>query len=126
MAFDWNEFFRLANELKDRIDDEASLRSAVSRVYYSVYCQARNFLIEKKGFTFSTYEGSHQQVWKGFLHQGRTSRSIWRHGDSLHKNRVAADYEDEIKDLPGLVKDSFHRANLIVTSLIQLNKHPDN
>jgi hypothetical protein len=34
--FDWNDFKTLAEELKER-DDEASKRTAISRIYYATY-----------------------------------------------------------------------------------------
>ena len=44
MPFDWTEYARLAEELGTR-PDEASLRTAISRAYYSVYHQARDYLL---------------------------------------------------------------------------------
>ena len=44
MPFDWTEYARLAEELGTRAD-EASLRTAISRAYYSVYHQARDYLL---------------------------------------------------------------------------------
>jgi len=46
MPFDWNTYKDLAEELRLR-NDEASKRSAISRLYYSVYWKARN-LLEKE------------------------------------------------------------------------------
>ena len=37
MPFDWNEFLTLAKALSRAVSDEASLRSAVSRSYYSAF-----------------------------------------------------------------------------------------
>jgi len=44
VAFDWAEYRRLANELKTRTDDEAALRSAISRLYYSAFHPAKTHL----------------------------------------------------------------------------------
>jgi len=41
MSFDWLGYIRLAENLSDELD-ESSLRSAVSRAYYGVFCIARN------------------------------------------------------------------------------------
>lgn len=38
--FDWRDFFNLAEELSNR-NDEACIRSAISRYYYSAFCSAR-------------------------------------------------------------------------------------
>lgn len=43
MNFDWEEYFNLAKELAGTTE-EAKLRSAVSRAYYSAFCLARNYL----------------------------------------------------------------------------------
>ena len=43
MKFDWEEYFNLAKELAGTTE-EAKLRSAVSRAYYSAFCLARNYL----------------------------------------------------------------------------------
>lgn len=49
MKFDWSEYFNLAQELAAISSDnfasnEAKLRFAVSRAYYSVFCLSRNYL----------------------------------------------------------------------------------
>jgi uncharacterized protein (UPF0332 family) len=44
MTFDPNRFFGLAQELAGGADDEARLRTAVGRAYYSAFLQARQFL----------------------------------------------------------------------------------
>ncbi len=46
--FDWRDFFNLAEELSNR-NDEACIRSAISRYYYSAFCSARYYLVEIKG-----------------------------------------------------------------------------
>ena len=40
MTFEWVNFQRIADELADK-DDEAAIRSAISRYYYAVFCSAR-------------------------------------------------------------------------------------
>jgi len=57
MTFDWTEYLKLANELAKR-NDEASLRSSISRAYYGVFCIARNIL------GYKNYKGKdvHQKV----------------------------------------------------------------
>lgn len=44
MTFDPNRFLGLARELASNSDDEARLRTAVGRAYYSVFLQAREIL----------------------------------------------------------------------------------
>jgi len=44
VTFDPSEFLRLSNELGQQIDDEAKLRSAIGRAYYSVMLRTRQGL----------------------------------------------------------------------------------
>ncbi len=118
MTFDWEEYYALAVRLRQE-KDEAAQRSAISRVYYSVFCQARNYL-QEEGFQISSMgPGSHRQVWVTFLNQGRTLRGISAKGERLHRNRIKADYLDEIAGLNSLVKDSFEVADIILHYLAQ-------
>ena len=57
MGFEWSKYLELAEELV-QLDDEAALRSAVSRAYYAVYGKARGHL-QNKGITISKshYQG---------------------------------------------------------------------
>lgn len=50
--FDWNEFKTLAEKLKDE-KDEASQRTAISRLYYAIYWKARIQIVIR--FTFNCY-----------------------------------------------------------------------
>jgi uncharacterized protein (UPF0332 family) len=47
--FDWDDFLVLAKELAQN-NDEASLRTSISRIYYAVYWKVR-IQLEKEGFT---------------------------------------------------------------------------
>ena len=61
--FDWHEFYNLADELSQK-DDEASIRSAISRYYYSAFCSARYYLVEIKGeVEFLQRKGIHKKVY---------------------------------------------------------------
>lgn len=55
--FDWNDFKTLAEQLRQS-ESEASKRTAISRIYYAVYWNARN-LLENEGYLIRQYEGSH-------------------------------------------------------------------
>ncbi|NVB37797.1 hypothetical protein G6O69_08125 [Pseudenhygromyxa sp. WMMC2535] len=92
--FSWVAFFELAETLAKN-DDEASLRTAVSRSYYAVYNGAR-LLLEELDPDFSAHrtQESHSQVWErvSSLPQ-RQAKSICRKGRSLRAKRVSADYE---------------------------------
>jgi uncharacterized protein (UPF0332 family) len=117
--FDWNDFKVLAEELKQK-DDEASKRTAVSRIYYATYWQARGYL-EDEGFSLRSYEGSHVQIWNEFKRKsGLTAKAIGRFGGELHRFRVDADYFSEITKIENLTEDSFQLAEKISTYLQQI------
>lgn len=108
MSFDWNEFRSLAENLRES-EMEAARRTAISRIYYTVYYRAKIYL-EGEGFLFRQFESSHRQIWDEFKDKGRTFAAIGNAGDRLRANRVKADYVAEIEDVDFLVKRSFELA----------------
>ncbi len=119
MSFDWAEYQLLAERLRHE-EGEAERRSALSRVYYSVFCRARNYLADT-GFVVSAMgSGSHQQVWNEFRMRGRTHNPIGLKGKSLHHNRIKADYEEKVENLDKLVDESFRTAEEILYYLKQV------
>ena len=119
--FDWNDFKTLAEELRQR-NDEAALRTAISRVYYAVYWRARNFL-ESEGFILRQHEASHVQIWNEYKQKaGQTNKAIGKSGSELHRFRVQADYVAEIKDIKKLADDCFKLAESVSVYIQQLEK----
>jgi uncharacterized protein (UPF0332 family) len=118
MNFDWNDFRLLAENLGNQ-ENEASKRTAISRIYYAVYHQAK-ILLEEDGFIFRQTESSHLQVWEAYRYKGRTHRAIGLSGKVLRDNRVKADYLSEIADIEQLTEDSFQIAEKISTYLQQI------
>ena len=53
MSFDWSEYLNLAKELANQAiapaNQEAKLRTAISRSYYAAFINARNYLRDKEG-----------------------------------------------------------------------------
>ncbi len=122
MSFDWAEYYALAKRLRQE-NSEAAHRSAISRAYYAVFCQARDYL-KGQGVVLSTLgPSSHKQVWGEFKQRGRTHRSIWISGDKLHYNRIQADYENEIERLDLLVNESFEVAERALYYLKQVGNN---
>jgi len=120
MSFDWNTYKDLAEELRLR-DDEASKRSAISRLYYSVYWKAR-ILIEKENPSFNVpSDNSHATVWRKFLDKGITRRTIFNNGQRLKEYRQMADYESEIEKIEDTVEASFILAEQIIKTLNALS-----
>jgi uncharacterized protein (UPF0332 family) len=124
MIFDWNDFRQLAEELRER-EDEASRRTAISRVYYAVYWKAR-ILLEDEGFIFRQNDSSHRQIWEEYKNKGRTFRAISISGSELHRNRVQADYFSEVRDMEVLLKESFKLAENAFNYLHQIEKKTQN
>ena len=121
MPFDWTEYARLAGELRTR-GDEASLRTAISRAYYSVYHQARDYLLAE-GIQLSKYDSSHKVVWNGYTRIGGTScRAVGLNGERLNDNRTRADYDDEVRNIESLVEETLSVAEKILVYLEQCKR----
>lgn len=120
MPFDWNTYKDLADELRLR-DDEASKRSAISRLYYSVYGKARNFLETEDPNLNVPADNSHAFVWRKFLNKGHTRRIVQKDGIRLKNYRVDADYEPEIQRLEETVEASFILAERLIQTLDKLS-----
>jgi uncharacterized protein (UPF0332 family) len=108
MNFDWLGYVRLAERLSNE-SDESSLRSAVSRAYYGVFCIARN----KKGYQKYQKSDVHQKVIDEYLNsEDEDERSIGWLLIKLRKQRNYVDYNDYrhfdkaiAKKMIGLAKD---------------------
>ncbi|MDQ3748912.1 MAG: hypothetical protein M3367_07865 [Acidobacteriota bacterium] len=124
MSFDWDNFRKLAEELRQR-EGEAAKRTAISRLYYAIYWRAR-ILLEDEGFVYRRGEQTHQQIWQEFKHCGRTHRAIGFLGIELRDNRVEANYVSEIENIEALTKSSFEIAEKITVYLQQIEKKTEN
>ncbi|MEG5061002.1 HEPN domain-containing protein [Microcoleus sp. A2-C5] len=128
MKFDWSEYLNLAQELAASTE-EAKLRSAISRAYYSVFCLARNYLrdIEQdpRLSRNKTYDiNDHQYVAEEFIYNRSKSQKITEIGRNLtrlRKIRNQADYEDTIFQLQKEVVRSLSLAPHIISALRELS-----
>jgi uncharacterized protein (UPF0332 family) len=119
MGFEWSKYLELAEELAQR-DDEAALRSAVSRAYYAVYGKARSHL-QYKGIAISNAVNGHEAVWNAFKESGgRTSTGIGINGDRLRRQRNVTDYENVVKNLSNLAQGSIKLAKNVMSYLENL------
>lgn len=118
-TFDWYAYFELAQELAER-EDEACRRSAVSRAYYAVYCNARNRL-DLLG-EFAPEKGSeHAHVWDTFEQGPEKERvRIGQIGRRLREVRNRADYDDHIEYLSYVVEDAMIKAGQLKAALQSL------
>lgn len=122
MPFDWSTYKNLAEDLRTN-GDEASKRSAISRVYYAVFHHAKHYLIDVENYNYSENKEPHAQVWNEFISKGKTFRAIGENGRRLRNTRNDADYRDEIVKLDDVVETSFRTANNVLTYLQQVQNN---
>lgn len=129
MKFDWEEYFNLAKELAGTTE-EAKLRSAVSRAYYSVFCLARNYLRDiqqdPRLSRNKTYDiNDHQYVAEEFIHNQSKSQPMIEIGKDLtrlRKMRNKADYEDTMFNLQREARNALALAENIISALSNLTE----
>lgn len=104
-------------------DDEASLRTAVGRVYYSIFHQVRDGLRACKRLQDNRLEGSHDRVWNS-IKPGQTGLErewvqVYTLGTRLKDWRVKADYEKtESLDWRPLAKCAIDTADNLHTNVL--------
>jgi len=102
MAFDWREYVTIAGDLpqlQTSSSIEAKQRCAVSRAYYGVYCNTRNYAIQKLNYvsTARQMKWSEHKDLRVFLHN-RGGNLIKAASDleRLHGLRKRCDYNDTV------------------------------
>ncbi len=109
MAFDWKKYLKIAEFLHQQsnnssIDKEAALRSAVSRAYFALYCNAKKYAInnlhyevptpqEIKQYNINTHE---------HLRNHLKSNGLINIVDDLNTLRILrnqCDYDDNVNNL---------------------------
>lgn len=102
MEFDWKEYFELAKHLRtlstNESQNEAALRSAISRTYYAAYCHIRNYAVNQLSFKPSGYGKDHAEL-RRHIQKTKinwTIKSLFR----LLQFRETADYDNIIKNDP--------------------------
>ncbi len=92
--FQWETFLDVARDLarNDQADNEAALRSAISRAYYAVLGAAHQRLVDAD---WTSPGGSiHLHVWRAYADAtDRRRRNVARHGNFLRLRRNDADYK---------------------------------
>ena len=118
MPFDWSQYLALAEELAERQNDEAALRSAISRAHYAAFCLARNRL-RQEGVALPRTGAAHGMIWATYRETAGSStrRSIGHIGDRLRVIRNMADYDDTVVDLVSWARFALSRARLVLTLL---------
>jgi uncharacterized protein (UPF0332 family) len=123
MPFDWNQYLILAKSLAEANQDEARLRSAVSRAYYSAFKLAL-IRAEANGYRDRVDEtgSSHKLLWDLY---GRNRGSadcceLSLIGPRMKRRRVKADYNSEYARLAEDVRDAISDADKCVELLSRL------
>ena len=110
-TFNWADYLTLAEGLAQR-QDEAALRSAISRAYYSSYCKVRNHLRES---AINVPTNNHKWLWDHFRNSDdEEMRNLGLNGDRLRLARNRADYENVYHGLASNVSTALIRARQIV------------
>lgn len=100
IAFAWCDYLDLAEELGGSSDNEAKLRSSISRAYYAAYCHVRNYMINNDHNEIPRDRSVHDYVIKyfwGFEQRSiktRKRRELAIELDRLKNRRVDADYKN--------------------------------
>jgi hypothetical protein len=122
MSFKWENFLDLAKTLAKTADDDASLRSAVSRSYYCAFNLARR-RAEANGYRHPKDDatGSHDLIWELY---GRNDDPgcvrLASIGPRLKRRRVKADYRLYCDKLSDDVQDAIADAEECITLLSRL------
>lgn len=126
MSFESVNYLHLAQELANMpptipTTEEAKLRSAISRAYYSIFLKARDFL-EENGFADIRHDGSdHLTVKNTFkTHYDGKWKKIGFSLEALLQHRTEADYGDTIKGLPNVTALDINRAEITMVWLDEL------
>jgi uncharacterized protein (UPF0332 family) len=105
--FNWAEYNILANELSkistledvntELITTQAGLRCAISRSYYSAFCEARSYLDNIEGKTAPEQKSVHQFVINQFIYEhDAIKQKIGKDLQQLLLERKKVDYEDQL------------------------------
>lgn len=121
MSFDWKEYLNLGLVLHGlqpkNFKQEAALRSSVSRIYYSCYHLALEYVISNYGYIPVTrHPGENHWRVRDELRRNR-KRFITRKLSDLHQKRKQCDYDDVVVNLPLIVNSSINDAREIMKGL---------
>ncbi|NMX21032.1 hypothetical protein C5S30_01045 [ANME-1 cluster archaeon GoMg4] len=119
MTFDWSEYLKLARELAGEngssANEEARLRSSISRAYFAAYCVARKCLIDK-GQGIPGGPKGHRYICN-FLQESifEEEKQAGEDLDRLRNRRNQADYDDFMRNLSAVVGDSLNRSVRVIS-----------
>jgi uncharacterized protein (UPF0332 family) len=118
--FNWSGYFQLAEELA-KSNNEASLRSALSRAYYYVYHLALD-RAKANGFTIVPGEGFHKQLWRNYGGSPEPAcQKLAIIADRLKEKRERADYHQTYNRIADDIPDMLEDAREFAVQLQRLN-----
>ena len=125
MSFDWSEYLKLARQLAvldgSALDQEARLRSAISRAYYAAFCRSRNYLRDTQKRSVPGGAKAHAYVREQFLNSSvETRKEVGENLERLREARNKADYDDNVPGLPSLARTALEWAKEAIASLASL------
>ena len=112
--FNWRDYFTLAKNLS-KSNYEASLRSSVSRAYYSAYCLAHNNAITL-GFRPGKTAEEHERIVQ-FYSQNTSFPNLAQNLNRLRIRRNDCDYDNTVNGLAKIVKVSLLQCEVILKQL---------
>jgi uncharacterized protein (UPF0332 family) len=117
-VFDWSEYLIFAKEIQETRQDEAALRSAVSRAYYAAFHHARAYCAANGiDIPESTDNTSHKVVWDRLQNISRTVKGAYLNGTRLKRKRHDADYVSEVPNLSAVTEQAIHESDLVFSYL---------
>ena len=122
MTFDWHSYLALAKNLAVATNDEASMRSAVSRSYYSAFNLAMS-RAEANGYRYKAdgIGGSHEQLWNLYSRNNhRNCQQLSILGPRMKRRRVKADYRPSFPELTAELIATIADADQCVALLLSL------
>lgn len=125
MSFDWADYLELADVIVQQRSalgtEEACLRAAISRAYYSAFITARNFVDVKREVILTRRGQDHHLVIDHFKNSAdRNRRQIGSWLDRLAINRRKADYENVILGPLPMAMSSVQQARNVLSAIVAL------
>ena len=117
MNFDWEDYLALARTLRDQSSNpnEAALRCAVSRAYYSAFCKARNFGRDNEKLIVKGTGDDHGIVIAHFS-KGKRAK-VGSLLEDLRRWRNMCDYSDSVDNLHTLATQAIFEAKKVIDIL---------
>lgn len=125
MTFDWSQYLNLAKEFLCQptppANQEAKMRSAISRAYYAAFISARNYLPETEEHSIPKTADAHKYVVQQFKQSSDADRqNIGSNLEKLRRDRNAADYNNSVPELFKISKIAVKRSHRVISMLNRL------